>query len=359
MVDLKYELSTIGVTKKFNKLTSKKFKEIEINNDYFYEILDKDIKTIQKKLAKRLSHKIETNLSSVAYKKNHSYFDFLLPHKDNYNFLRLDIKSFFHSIKEKYIRQVFNNYFKNIDNNSYLKFDDDTIAMDSFINLTTVKVHSRCRNKKYRGNTILPIGFITSPIISNIILRPIDIQIQKLCRTNNIIYSRYADDMLFSTDKNNIHIAQDIFTKNIQKILLQYDLKLNRNKTLRAKHTLSLNGYTINDSEIRLSNKKTAVINKMIHFYNSKMEAKEILRRLFKYQLPSRCNVLKSLEKKRLYDDQLLNKLSGYRSFLISIIKFNNKNNSFNNTLTTESKYQKIIAKIEEIMEDISQSISI
>ena len=99
MIDLKYELINIGINKKFNPIITTDYEEIKLNSNYLYSINNKEIEKKQKNIAKALSNKIQLNSSSVAYKKHLSYYDFLLPHKDNYNFIRLDIKSFFYSIR--------------------------------------------------------------------------------------------------------------------------------------------------------------------------------------------------------------------------------------------------------------------
>lgn len=354
MINLKYELTKIEITKKFNKIKNNDFIELELNGNYLYTINNENIEKKQKSIAKVLSEKIELNLSSIAYKKNLSYYDFLLPHKNNYNFIRLDVKSFFYSLKEKYIRNTFGNYFKNTDNEKDLEFEDETKSIDSFINLIMIDIPKNSKNIKYRDKKILPIGFSTSPIISNIVFRPLDIQIQKLCHENNIKYTRYADDMLFSSSKNNDkYINKDSFIDDIQTILLQFDLRLNKKKTIIKKHTLSLNGYIINNGEIRLSNKKTDIIKKMIHFHEIKMNPKDILKRLFNYELPSQCD-FKGSTKTKFYNDQLLNKLTGYRSFLISIIKFDKKHKIFNNKIATYEKYQKLILELEDIINEIA-----
>jgi len=353
MINLKYELSNIGISKKFDNINKKDIIEFELNGNYLYTINNEDIEKKQKSIAKILSEKIELNLSSIAYKKNLSYYDFLLPHKDNYNFIRLDVKSFFYSLKEKYIRNTFGNYFKNTDNEKDLEFEDKTKTIDSFINLTMIDIPTSSKNKRYHNKKILPIGFSTSPIISNIVFRPLDIQIQKLCKENNISYTRYADDMLFSSPKNiDKYISQDSFIEDIQRILLQFDLRLNKKKTIRKKHTLSLNGYIICNGEIRLSNKKTDIIKKIIHFHKNNMKPEDILYRLFNYDLPEECNYIGS-DKDKLYDDQYLNKLTGYRSFLISIIKFDKNYNIFDNKISTNDKYQKLVLELEEIINSI------
>ena len=59
-----------------------------------------------------LLSKLPLNNSSVAYRKGYSYFDFFRPHiKSNY-FLRLDIKSFFHSISKSVIEQTIESHLR-------------------------------------------------------------------------------------------------------------------------------------------------------------------------------------------------------------------------------------------------------
>ena len=52
----------------------------------------------------------------------------------------------------------------------------------------------------YKGK--LPQGAPTSPIISNMICAPLDTQLTKLAKKYKLIYSRYADDITFSTYKH-------------------------------------------------------------------------------------------------------------------------------------------------------------
>ncbi len=152
-----------------------------------------------KNLNTRFLSEISLNSSAVAYRKEKSYLDFFEPHTSSYRFLRLDIKSFFHSISEELVRDVFSSYFSD-----ELFFDNENnkqSLLDAFINLTFIKVDENFSDLLLRGKKILPIGFETSPSISNIIFRKFDILIQDFCSRNNISYTRYADDMLFSSSK--------------------------------------------------------------------------------------------------------------------------------------------------------------
>lgn len=57
----------------------------------------------------------------------------------------------------------------------------------------------------YKG--CLPQGAPTSPIISNMICAKMDSQLQRLAAANRCTYTRYADDMSFSTSRKNFPVA--------------------------------------------------------------------------------------------------------------------------------------------------------
>ena len=61
----------------------------------------------------------------------------------------------------------------------------------------------------------LPQGACTSPIISNIVTFKLDLRLKKLSDKLGINYSRYADDITFSGDKNTINSKFLFFVKSI------------------------------------------------------------------------------------------------------------------------------------------------
>ncbi|HGE8475977.1 TPA: hypothetical protein ACGD7V_005626, partial [Serratia marcescens] len=80
-------------------IPSDSIKEFSVKNKFFYQLSDKSIyKKPQQIIAEFLSKHATSNNSSIAFKAGLCYFDFLKPHLNNSRFLRLDIKSFFHSI---------------------------------------------------------------------------------------------------------------------------------------------------------------------------------------------------------------------------------------------------------------------
>jgi len=345
-------------------ISSNDIKEFKIGKSYFYTIINKTKFQIiynQKNysiydiLNAYFAKRIPLSNATTSFRNNFSYLNFFEPHRNNYHFIRLDIRSFFHSIDIEDIKKVFKPYFYNV----YIDENKLQHIVDAFINLVTYEIPEDSLNviKGKKEKRVLPMGFKTSPMISNVIFRQLDIQIQKLCSERNIIYSRYADDMLFSSVKNNNYIHSDDFVKEIRVIIGQMKFKLNKHKMLKAKHTLSLNGYTIDSSnkELRLSNKKTSIIKKLIYKINEEKKAPdEILKKLFQYKIEWKFKPdIYIYEKYNI--EQLLNKVVGYRSYLLSIVKFNKKYQC--TEIKTIDKYMVIINDLEEIIEQYRNEI--
>jgi len=371
---------TVKVEDKVSTIDTNHIDEFTVGKNFVYKVKNQVFLSLQKHISNLLSNKIELNNASIAFRKNLSYLHLFEPHRKNYHFLRLDIRSFFHSIEVDDIRDIFKSY---IPDDEYIDKGKKQSLLEAFINVITYTVPNNSKNEKFRGKQILPMGFSTSPIISNIIFRKLDIQIQKLCAERGIEYTRYADDMLFSSAKKSTYVHSDNFIREIQIIIFQMKFKLNEHKTIKAKHTLSLNGYTIQYDyifkdkelddiqkllksltknslrkkihELRLSNKKTNIIKKIIHMINKEKKSSDIiLKKLFQYQI--KWSFVPDKETSEKYNrEQLLHKILGYRSYLLSIVRFNKK---YHCTLDeTIDKYINIINDLEKISNDYQKKI--
>ncbi|MEV3841371.1 reverse transcriptase family protein [Aeromonas veronii] len=317
--------------------------ECKVADDVFFAIENNSHhKTINRKITNIVLSQQPVTSSACGFIKGKSYFDFLMPHISGYYFLRLDIKNFFHSIDERHVKALLSSLFsdekekRDQTTDKYSPFDIATLAV-----MHSVPDNSTCEDLK--GRTILPIGFPSSPIISNIIFRKIDILIQKYCDERKIKYTRYADDLLFSSfDNKFIHGTQ--FEQEISILVSLLGLRLNNKKRVARENTISLNGYVIQNRKktksffnvlteqpigsIRLSDKKIKIIKKLIHSLEHNHTPVEIMRALFDVNI----NTHKFKHRKnysffeKYAKDQLLNKMRGYRSYLISIVSYNKKN---------------------------------
>lgn len=178
-----------------------------------------NLKILQQKL---------TYIISLIYKPTHNIHGYVKERNIvsnakrhlNKNFvLNFDLHDFFNSINLGRIRGLLQNFFK-IGSNA-----------------ATVIANICCYN-----NT-LPQGAPTSPILSNMICFLLDKQMQQLAKQHSCIYTRYADDLTFST-------VSDYFPR---KIAYQKD-----DTTILGDRVIQIvenNGFKINPSKTRLTKK--------------------------------------------------------------------------------------------------------
>ncbi len=93
----------------------------------------------------------------------------------------------------------------------------------------------------------LPQGAPTSPIISNIVARSLDIKLVGLASKNGCTYTRYADDITFSTNKN-LFPAQIALPSNID--------PNNWVSSQKLKETIDQSGFKENESKTRMQYKR-------------------------------------------------------------------------------------------------------
>lgn len=131
-----------------------------------------------------------------------------IPHINKRYVLNLDIENFFPSISFRRIKSVLSYNPFNLTN------DREEIG---FI------ISNICTQKG-----ILPQGAPTSPILSIIATQKLDRNVSKKCIQNKIKYTRYADDLTFSSNRK---IFNDDFIDNITKIIEKENFNVNKSKT--------------------------------------------------------------------------------------------------------------------------------
>lgn len=220
--------------------------------------------SIQRKLTKNYLTKLDLPYPVKGFIKGESYKTFLCEHIGNEHFLRLDIKSFFQSINI----EKFNKEFMNI-----IKINDEEEKGDAMKLIENICFY----------NDSLPQGACSSPAMSNIIFSRVDQRILKYCQKLNVRYTRYADDLLFSSQ--NLEFKKSKwFTNKIQYILHDVGYKLNYKKTLYSvKGQLNLNGYILNAVEVRLSRKRFRHIYSIINTVNNVLNINDDYEKCKKY----------------------------------------------------------------------------
>lgn len=324
-------------------------REMKIKKDFFYHLESEETARYHKKIEILISKYIPVSRSSYGFVKGKSYFDFLSPHLDSKHFSRLDIKKFFHSISADDISKKLKPYF--VDK---LDKDSNVRLIDLILKKLTYEVPANSKNQYFIGKKILPIGFPCSPIISNLVLRPIDIQIEKICKEHNVIYTRYADDMLFSS-KYKLSLFNGEIKNSVNRIISHIGLTLNESKTVITSGHISLNGYVIDGTTntLRVSNEKTMKLKKTIRLIILKKERFSAIACKY-YGLNVKNLRYHNANTDKYFETYckniILNKLSGYRAYFIYILKFNSEHNVLDQKSII--KYNLIISDLDKILNE-------
>lgn len=170
----------------------------------------KIIKSIHRKINSVLSAKYTFDNNSFAYQKGKSILSCVKQHQSSNSFIKLDIHKFFNSINKKLLVEKI------------------------FVLIFGAKAYSEqldCIFDSCFFNDEMPIGLVTSPILSDIYLNDFDKQIvSKL--GDGYTYTRYADDILISS-RNTINIEEKKrIIDGISSLLHPLKLRLNTKKSV-------------------------------------------------------------------------------------------------------------------------------
>lgn len=77
---------------------------------------------------------------------------------------------------------------------------------------------------------VLPQGAPTSPTLTNIVCERLDRRLSGLAKKHSLRYSRYADDITFSS-MHNVYQKDSVFTLELKKIITNQNFRINDKKT--------------------------------------------------------------------------------------------------------------------------------
>lgn len=181
---------------------------------------------IQRWISAEIIERLPINSAATAYLRRTSIKDHVERHINQECLLKLDIQSFFPSIKRATIERLFTQI-------GYTKSVSRTISY-----LLTL-------------DGSLPQGAPSSPCLSNAIMEEIDHNISALCKKHQICYSRYADDFAFSGDD-----IPSSFISEVEVILNIEGFSINPEKTRvysKKERTRFLTGVVVNGFRMRPS----------------------------------------------------------------------------------------------------------
>lgn len=219
----------------FLKLGTKDLFELTKNSDKLYIPLllkkkngnyrqiyapNESLKKCQYIILNKIISKLPVSKYATAYRKGSTLVQNASPHVGKRYLLKMDIKDFFGSI---YFEQIYCTAF-------------NTRYYPKQIGLILTELCCK--------NGFLPQGAPTSPTLSNIVMRNFDDNIGYWCEKHGISYTRYCDDMTFSSDKPLYTVYQ-----KVKAMLEEMCFELNEKKThfITNANRQSVTGLTVNE----------------------------------------------------------------------------------------------------------------
>lgn len=249
----------------------------------------KKLKAVQAWILVNILEKIPIESVATAYIKGKNIKDNVTIHHENKFVLCLDIKNFFDKISSKWVYCLFH-----------------SLGYNKFMSILLTKL---CTYKGY-----LPQGGVTSPCLSNILCKRLDRRILGYAGRRNIVYSRYADDLILSNNDPAILLKSLLF---IKKIIQNegFELKEEKTRVLRPGHRKKITGLVISDdNKIGIGRRKMRDIRAAIHHLETGRTDKWDDHEKLEAHIKGWLNFLKSI------DEYSFNKLNLYWKNLIEKI---------------------------------------
>jgi RNA-directed DNA polymerase len=221
-----------------------------------------EVKLIQRWLTDNIFTALPIHRSATAYRQGISIGDHAGKHAAKRFLLKMDFKNFFPSIAVQDIHK----------------------HLTKYGNLSTSDITSVCRlvcwRRRNTGDLVLSIGAPSSPVLSNTVLFDFDKQVAKIAQSKKVLYSRYADDLAFSTNCKGVLTGIHAEICELCERLEYPRLKINTEKTVFTSkaYRRSLVGLVLTpDGETSLGrDKKRRIRNQIYRFSNGNLDDEDI-----------------------------------------------------------------------------------
>ena len=212
----------------------------------------KSVKPIQRVCINELRAFLPVHKAALAYEVGTGIKRNANMHRYNRYLLKMDFTNFFPSIKPHVLLNILEQH--------SVKITD----VDKFV-LTSLLFWKPSRRN---SDLELSIGAPSSPFISNAVMYFFDVAVTEYCKEKSIQYTRYADDLVFSTNVTDILFELPKFLETLIKQPSMSFLKFNSDKTVFASKRVNrhITGVTItNDGRLSIGRKRKRKISSMIH----------------------------------------------------------------------------------------------
>lgn len=213
----------------------------------------RELKALQRWLLGNVIDRWQVHECAVAYRAGRGIRFNADQHRDSWFLLRMDLECFFPSITENDIRL----YLESFTPPGAAVWTPDDVEL--FLRLVCIE-------------GCLTVGAPTSPALSNAICYELDHRLNGAAQEREVRYTRYADDLFFSTRQRDV---LGLFVDEVRDIVQQIDipaqLRINEKKTRHSsrKGCRRVTGLVLStDATISIGRSRKRYIRRQIHRYD-------------------------------------------------------------------------------------------
>ncbi len=201
----------------------------------YINIPNKHLMTLQRWVDQHILSQLSVSPYSYAFSQGQSIVDCAQQHLGCNWIIKIDLRHFFESLSEIQVYHVFSD----IGYDNLISFE-----MARLCTKVTRLSSNKYKNKRwvshfespiedYNDKRVghLPQGAPTSPKLSNIIIKDLDLEINKIAAKNDLSFTRYADDITFSINSDQFSRKKGVgIINSIYSLLPKYGVRPNPQK---------------------------------------------------------------------------------------------------------------------------------
>jgi RNA-directed DNA polymerase len=187
------------------------------------------LKTLQQSLSRIFQALYPPHPAATAYVPRRSVVDNARRHAGKYYVLNLDLKDFFPSIDQARIWGRLQRPPFDWNRDRGLLPIANAVASICCLELL-VERPSPDGSVRLQRRNVLPQGAPTSPALSNLVCQRLDRDLTRLAKQHGAVYSRYADDLTFSS-MHQLYQPDGVFMVAVRRIIERENFRINDHKT--------------------------------------------------------------------------------------------------------------------------------
>ena len=191
-----------------------------------------------------------------SYRKGVNPHEVAFPHAHNRAFFQADVENFFGSIGRALVKSTI------VSHKNRVPVSDINSYVERILDFTTI-------------DEVLPIGFPTSPPISNACLTLFDNEFESYCLSSDLVYTRYADD-IFVSGKRRENLGG--VEKKLNELLAYHfdgSMRLNREKcklTTVGRKTRILGMAILPNGQVTIDMEVKKRVEVLLHFFTRRRD---------------------------------------------------------------------------------------